>query len=767
MGAVLFCARADLRRRWRSVAVLVLLLALAGGFALTALVGARRASTAWDRFRDETRAPDAFVSIPSRSDAGVADELRSLPGVVDAASFVYVSVSPRGVVEGGAFAAVDDRLGHSIYRWRVLEGRRADPGRDDEITVNPAMAQAANVGAGDRLTLVEPEPGTFSVEVTVVGVAVGTLDISQNAGFPGAYLTPAFLVEHADELETGRQNQFVRLERGLAGVPAFTSAVAARFGEGGGVLVGSSNEEDKSTRQALGLQAWSLALVAAAAAVATLVALAQGLARHLAAGADDGGALAAMGMTRSQLTARSIPTVLLVAAVGTGLAMALAMAASPLAVTGLTGQIEPRPALSSALVAVAVGGTTMAALVVAAGTAAGWRVSRARTPSAAARPARALGLGLPPTARIGLANATGAGTVRVRATARSAVAAAAVGALSVTAAITFAASLDHLVVTPRLFGWSFDAIVGVGGEDPQRVDAAIASLVADPDVNQVAATEVAFVTMGEENVEALVLDQRKGAPIHPPVVAGRVPTGPGEIALGAETMRRVGAQLGSTVEATGENGPVRLTVVGRAVYPVLGDGDIDDAVSFTAVTAQTLRREESRGRFALISVVPGNDPVAVAARSTDIHTFTAIAPSQVSNLRLVSSAPWVLAAFLSAVALAAVAHALVLSIRAGRRELGVLRALGFVRGQVRLTVLWQATAIVVIALVVSLPLGVAAGRWLWYAVAGRTGVLVEPVVAAAQVAAVVPIALLVANLIATVPARSAARTQPATVLRTE
>jgi len=59
-------------------------------------------------------------------------------------------------------------------------------------------------------------------------------------------------------------------------------------------------------------------------------------------------------------------------------------------------------------------------------------------------------------------------------------------------------------------------------------------------------------------------------------------------------------------------------------------------------------------------------------------------------------------------AVGTVAHALVGSVR---RDMAILKALGFVRGQVSAMVAWQATTFALVALLAGLPLGVAAGRW--------------------------------------------------------
>ena len=79
---------------------------------------------------------------------------------------------------------------------------------------------------------------------------------------------------------------------------------------------------------------------------------------------------------------------------------------------------------------------------------------------------------------------------------------------------------------------------------------------------------------------------------------------------------------------------------------------------------------------------------------------------------------------------------------------------------------WQATAIAGTGLLVGLPLGVAAGRWAWTALADAFAIQPVTVVAPGLLLAV-PAVLLLANAVAAIPARTAARTRPAVVLRTE
>jgi predicted lysophospholipase L1 biosynthesis ABC-type transport system permease subunit len=96
-----------------------------------------------------------------------------------------------------------------------------------------------------------------------------------------------------------------------------------------------------------------------------------------------------------------------------------------------------------------------------------------------------------------------------------------------------------------------------------------------------------------------------------------------------------------------------------------------------------------------------------------------------------------------------------------------LKTLGFTRRQLRQAVAWQATTIAAIALLIGLPGGIAGGRWAWHYLATQLGALPEPAIPLTTIIITIPAALVLANLIATAPGQAAARTQPATILRTE
>src|SRR5205814_5871453 len=142
-------------------------------------------------------------------------------------------------------------------------------------------------------------------------------------------------------------------------------------------------------------------------------------------------------------------------------------------------------------------------------------------------------------------------------------------------------------------------------------------------------------------------------------------------------------------------------------------------------------------------------------------------PASVVSLAAIAGLPVALSGLLALIAAGTLAHTLASSTRRRRRDLAIFRTLGFLRRQVRQAVAWQATTIAAIALLIGLPIGVAAGRWAWRVFAAQLGVLPEPAVPLTTILIAIPAALALANLIAAAPGRAAARTQSATVLRTE
>jgi ABC-type antimicrobial peptide transport system permease subunit len=137
------------------------------------------------------------------------------------------------------------------------------------------------------------------------------------------------------------------------------------------------------------------------------------------------------------------------------------------------------------------------------------------------------------------------------------------------------------------------------------------------------------------------------------------------------------------------------------------------------------------------------------------------------RLRQINWFPTILAGLLTVLALVAVGHALVTSVRRRRREIALLKTVGFSRRQVSATVAWQATTLAVVGLMVGIPIGLLIGRAVWEAVADGLGVATVATMPALALALTGVAALLLVNAIAFFPGRAAARTRPAVALRSE
>jgi len=141
--------------------------------------------------------------------------------------------------------------------------------------------------------------------------------------------------------------------------------------------------------------------------------------------------------------------------------------------------------------------------------------------------------------------------------------------------------------------------------------------------------------------------------------------------------------------------------------------------------------------------------------------------SEVLNVKSVDELPLALAGLMAVMAVGVLAHVVVTGARSRSRDLAILSALGFRRRQVRASLAWQATTTAGVALLVAVPLGVVVGGAIWHRYAESIGVVPSTTVPWLNAALVVVAAFVVANVVAALPARTAARTRPAVVLRSE
>ncbi len=105
--------------------------------------------------------------------------------------------------------------------------------------------------------------------------------------------------------------------------------------------------------------------------------------------------------------------------------------------------------------------------------------------------------------------------------------------------------------------------------------------------------------------------------------------------------------------------------------------------------------------------------------------------------------------------------------RRRRRDLAVLKILGFTRSQLSAVVAWQSNVAAAIGTVVGIPVGIVIGRTLWDLFAQQLNVVPSPAVPVVPIVLIALGALVLANVVAAIPGRIAARTPAALLLRAE
>ena len=139
----------------------------------------------------------------------------------------------------------------------------------------------------------------------------------------------------------------------------------------------------------------------------------------------------------------------------------------------------------------------------------------------------------------------------------------------------------------------------------------------------------------------------------------------------------------------------------------------------------------------------------------------------IRNLGDVRSIAEALAAFLVVLAGVGVVHALVVATPGHRRDLAVLRALGFRRAQVRRAVGTAGAWLATVGAAAGVPIGLIAGRSVWRTLVSSTGAVADPQVPWWLVVVVPGACLGAVALLGWPVRRRATRHGAASILRTE
>jgi ABC-type lipoprotein release transport system permease subunit len=804
MGAVRLVFGARWRGHWRAWLLLALLVALVSGLVMAATAAGRRTDQAFPRYLARHGYDTILYTVTPRP------RLRQVPEVTAAVPVALPFDGPASctchsrLVTGNAFTVREVPPAELSRVAKLVAGRMPDQAAAGEALASFTLARDARVRVGTRIRLPLYAPSQRAaafaalaggrpprargpvITVTIVGIAASEAEFpSGQAPVYDVYTTGAFAA--ASRGTPALQTYYVRLHGGQAASPRFEAGLVAK-----GTGVEDLDHPAAAVAASIRPQAVGWWILAGLTALAGLAVLAQALARQALTEDGDFPVLTTLGLRPRDLAALGLLRTAVVAVAGAAAGVAVAVALSPVAPLGEARLADPDPGLRADGLVLGAGAPATVLLVLALGAVVAGRQAWPRAardavsrPSAVVR--AAVAAGAPATTVIGLRHAL----TRTPGTRALPVATALTGAVAAVAALAatavFGASLTHLTRSPELYGAPFQRYVmssGPGGAPPRL----LAELNRDPAISQVTTITLPAVTVNRVSVRAVTATAVRG-PTLLSAVRGRLPRGPGEVALGVSTLRRAGGRLGSPVTVTvsdpgGTQRSARFRVVGLVAFPGdLSTGGLGTGVALTtggylaaacppgpgqaACRRSVVRSEQSAVLVRAAPGARGAGTLTRLGRQYQGDTYRPQVPAALVNFGESANFPLMLGAVLVLCGVAALAYLLIASVARRRQESALLKALGFVRRQTAAVVFWQASAVAVIGVVIGLPLGAAVGQAVWRVFAFDLGMVVVPVVPAAELAVLAAGVLVAANALAVIPAVAAARSRTGPALRAE
>jgi hypothetical protein len=800
LEAVRLVFQAGLRRRWRSWLAIALLISVVGGLVLAAAAAGRRTENAFPRFV-ATHGFDSIV-YATRPVPGVAD----LPGVASTTELIFADAGNPGCdcapINNNDFGvAVVSGPGRSPFT--LVSGQLPDPSKPDQVLASSTLQQdGVHVGTVIRVPFEAPseaadynnpntglpDPHGPHLALRVVGIEASEVEFP--SGTTPVYLLyagPGFVRSVLPHTAT-QYEYFVRLRHGAAGTPRFDEQVN-RLNLGTGSVGASSEDGTAATIQgSIHPQAVGWWILAALAALVGLAVVGQALARQSAVESEDHPTLVAVGMSGRELFALDMARNLVVGLAGAVGAVVLATALSPIAPLGEARLAEDSTGIAFDSMVLLLGALATVVVVLSLGVWPAVRAARTRRTDERAGPSHPsavvrnlVTLGAPPTAVIGVRNALERRSGRSTIPLGSALLGMVLAVTALCATGVFGASLTHLTATPPLYG------------DPEQLgfNPANTALLASLEHNRAVTAITEGVGAGDVTLDGKIVGAIAGTSVKGPLlfstVAGNLPVSDDQVGLGVSTMRLVGARIGSVVDITftthsGAPHTEPYRVVSQVSFPQIG-GFVSLGTGIVTTTAGLVhvaclpgpqlalcRQKVTKlgSGAARVTFVPG--PSGRAALDHYLAAYPSIAslplaPTSLVNFGEAVNFPLIFGAMLAVFGAATLAHLLVVSVSRRRREVGLLKVLGFVNGQVVSTVSWQATTLALVGVVVGVPLGLVVGRAVWNAFANNLGAVPVAVVPILLTAAITLGVLVVANVIAIAPAWVATRSKAGDLLR--
>jgi putative ABC transport system permease protein len=826
--------RSTFRRRWTGYLTLVVLLGLLGGVALAAIAGARRTQSSFPTYLASTNPGDVqifteFDPISNVGDSfGVDQAVARVPGVAKSVVVVGFDGTLRvlgnagaGGVPGQAPPSVEGSPNGEYFSSdtvTVLQGRRADPTRPDEIMMSAGAAAQYGLRVGSVLPVafyttsaVNAAPGGNVqqpphriVRLSLVGIIEWSPQVVQDddeaLGDQLAVLTPAL----TKQLQTccayySYVSLHLRNSAQVGTVVAAVNKVVPNLGPAAGWQ--TNGPVVAKAERAIRPESIAIGVFGGIAVLATIIICAQVISRLIRRDNSERSVVRALGAGPAMVLADGLLGPLVAVVAGALLATAVAAMLSPLTPFGPVRGVYPDTGLSLDWTVLGFGTLLFVVVlwavagVVAARTAPDRRGVGELVPRrASALEETAARAGLSPSALLGVRSALGrgSGSRRDAAPVRSALLGAVLAVVVIVTSVTFGSSLNALVSQPSLYGWNWDYALLSGFSAAENLPAAETSILLDHDPVVSHWAGVYFESVALDGKEVPVLAMRPGSAVYPSVLSGHPLQGESQIVLGPTTLAALGAHVGSRVIAEGDGHHEALTVVGTATLPTIGGsgqptlqmgtGAVMSSTLFSATDLNQQGSPVAGPMAAFVAIRPGVSQdaalrsldriAAVLNRKSDPNApiggvVSALRPAEIADSHTISATPTLLAAVLATGAVVALALTLVASVRQRRREFAVLKALGFSQRQLAASIAWQSSVAAVVGVVLGVPIGIALGRWLWTLFADSISAVPHPSVPLGTLAIVVVGALVFANVISLIPGRLAARTSTAALLRAE
>lgn len=806
MGPVSMVFRSELARRWASWSALALLVAIVGATVLTGVSTAQKTSSAFSSFTDRY-GYDAFVFS---SDSTNTQYLHR----------PYVKSAAHEIVYSGGEATTGGRSVPSLYlvvlslptpqvdsTLKLLSGRL--PVGPREVVAGFSFGQEFGLHLGSRITVPfyglsqakelfgsnsNVTPHGPLVTFHVVGFAASEID------FPSSTPTYSLLTSRAFGGGVGRHIatggiSSLRLVHGLKDMPRLQAYVNRHESPQGFCFLINEDAGAASIAGSIQPQATGWWLFALFALLAGLAIVGQALSRQSRVESEAYSTLTALGMRPRQLLILGLARAGVIGFVGALGALALVFAVSPLTPVGEARVAATTEGFLVSPLLLGVGAIAVVAFVVVLAFLPSWRVAQSRfnqdardeTVRRANAVATSVGrLGAPPSMLVGVHNALDHGRGRNSVPVATALVGAVIAMTALVATTVFGASLSHLVSTPRLYGqnWQLD----MGNMSTAQVRQALATLVPDHEVTKVTwGFSGEYIQVGTTPVEGIFAKVAKG-PMAFSLVDGHYPKGDSQIALGATTLHQAGLHVGSRtkVTITGPSGTASsrwFTVVGSVALPPtfsiggLGVGAVLPfhaalltACSSSPAPAPCIHKLETQvsGWGILVGMAPGAAGRAELARLQ--RQFSKVAnvlsvPVNLVNFGQAVDFPLLLGLTLALFGAATLAHLLFVSVRRRRRQMALLKTLGFVRRQVVSAICWQAATVALVGVITGLPLGIVLGRFAWRFFASYLGAVPVAVTPVALVSGIAVVVLAGGVALALIPAILASRVRPGEALR--